>query len=246
MSLRHPVLASLALPVLLVACQGGSPGGAPQAAPDKQAVPEVSKAVGHEAGKAHEVGKPEAKAAAPTRTREPANPREVAVSGVARDEAVPGLRFSVPGEWVRKPGGSPMRLAEFVLPGPGGDADLAVYRFAGGGGDVQSNVFRWRTQFTKADGSPLTDADGKVQESAKGALKVTTVDLEGIYVAQVTPGSAERYSDPNYRMLALIVEGAGDPYFFKAVGPVKTMALWESSLPKLVESMVVDAPAPTP
>jgi hypothetical protein len=165
---------------------------------------------------------------APVKKREAVNPHEVTVSGVMRDEVVPGLQFKVPAEWVKKPGGSPMRLAEFTLPGPGGDAELAVFRFARGGGDVASNVARWRSQFTNAEGKPLGDMDGKVQESTQGPLKITVVDLAGTYVAQVTPGGAERYDDADYRMLSAIVEGAGDPYFFKAVGPAKTMALWEA------------------
>lgn len=225
---RASVLSSL---VLLAACQAGSQ---PQAAPSKPAVPEASKSPSADAG-------PPKAAAPPVKTREPANPREVTISGVIRDESVPGLKFSVPGEWARKPGGSPMRLAEFTLPGPGGDAELAVYRFAGGGGDAKSNVFRWRTQFARADGSPLVESDGKVQESTQKALKLTLVDLAGTYIAQVTPGSAERYSDPNYRMLALIVEGAGDPFFFKGVGPAATMALWEPAFAKMGETLVADA-----
>jgi hypothetical protein len=178
---------------------------------------------------------------APVKKREPVNPHEVTVSGVMRDEVVPGLQFKVPAEWVKKPGGSPMRLAEFTLPGPGGDAELAVFRFAGGGGNVASNIARWRSQFTGADGKPLGEADGKVQESSQGALKITVVDLSGTYVAQVTPGGAERYDDAEYRMLSAIVEGSGDPYFFKAVGPAKTMALWEAPFSAFTATFAVAA-----
>lgn len=177
--------------------------------------------------------------------REPANPKDVTISGASRDESVPGLNFKVPAEWVKKPGGSPMRLAEFTLPGPGGDAELAVFRFAGGGGDVASNVGRWRSQFTNAEGKPLGEADGKVQEMVRGPLKITQVDLAGTYVAQVTPGGAERYNDPDYRMISVIVEGSGDPYFFKAVGPAKTMALWEEPFANFAVTFAIDGvPAP--
>lgn len=176
--------------------------------------------------------------------REPVNPREVTVSGAMRDEAVPGLNFKVPAEWVKKPGGSPMRLAEFTLPGPGGDAEMAVFRFAGGGGDVASNIARWRSQFAGADGKPLGEADGKVQEIVRGPLKITVVDVAGTYVAQVTPGGAERYDDPDYRMMSAIVEGSGDPYFFKAVGPAKTMALWEQPFADFTATFATDALPP--
>jgi hypothetical protein len=171
--------------------------------------------------------------------REPANPHAVTPSGKTREESVPGLKYKVPEEWTKKPGSSAMRLAEFTLPGPGGDAELAVYRFAGGGGDAKSNVHRWQTQFAKADGAPLADSDGEVQETTREPFKLTTVDLTGTYVAQVTPGAAERYNDPNYRMVAVIVEGAGDPYFFKAVGPDATLALWKPTFSQLTESLAV-------
>lgn len=232
----------LAAVVLLFACQN-------------QPVPEQAKKV--EAG-AHEAGKVapasphgdmkmppmsphgDMKAAAPRPAREAVNPREVTPGGKFRDEQVPGLKFRVPEEWEKKPGSSPMRLAEFTLPGPGGEAELAVYRFPGGGGDVASNVHRWRTQFTKPDGSPLTDADGAVKEQTHGSLKITVVDIAGTYVAQVTPGAPERYSDPNYRMLAAVVEGAGDPFFFKAVGPAATMAVWEPTFMGFADTFAVE------
>lgn len=178
------------------------------------------------------------------KTREPINAHDVEISGAMRDETLPGLKFQVPAEWTKKPGSSPMRLAEYTLPGPGGDAEMAVFRFAGGGGDAASNIARWRSQFTRTDGAPLGEADAKVQEMVRGPLKITLVDLAGTYVAQVTPGAAERYNDPDYRMLAAIVEGAGDPYFFKAVGSAKTMALWEQPFANFSATFAVDSPAP--
>jgi hypothetical protein len=237
--------AALAVVVLLAACQnqpeqGGAKKTEGGAVVDAKASPHGDMKPASPHG--------EAPVAAPAKQREPVNPHEVTVSGVMRDEAVPGLNFKVPAEWVRKPGGSPMRLAEFTLPGPGGDAELAVFRFARGGGDAASNIARWRSQFTGAEGKPLGEADGKVQEIVRGPLKITVVDLAGTYVAQVTPGGAERYDDADYRMMSVIVEGSGDPYFFKAVGPAKTMTLWEKPFADFSTSFAIDgvpaAPAP--
>lgn len=229
-------IASLvAFAVLTAACQGGANKGPQQ---------EAGKAAGAPPPHA-EVAKEAPKAAAPAaKTRTPVDPHEVTPSGLMREETVHDLRFSVPGEWARKPGSTPMRLAEYTLPGPGGDAELVVFRFAGGGGDAASNVHRWRTQFKKADGASLSDADGKVEESTRAPLKLTTVDLEGTYVAAVTPGSAEMYNDPDYRMLALIVEGQGDPYFFKAIGSAATMKVWEKGFAEFAASVAPAASAP--
>lgn len=238
--------APIAAAVFLLACQNQP---APEQAKKVEAGPQEASKAGpaspHGDGKALPMSPHgahgEMKAAPPLRpAREAVNPREVTPSGKVREEQVPGLKFKVPEEWEKKPGSSPMRLAEFTLPGPGGDAELAVYRFPGGGGDVASNVHRWRTQFTKPDGSPLTEADGSVKEQTRGSLKITVVDLAGTYVAQVTPGAPERYNDPNYRMLAAVIEGAGDPFFFKAVGPAATMAVWEPTFAGFAEKFAVE------
>ncbi|WP_434421148.1 hypothetical protein [Nannocystis pusilla] len=243
--------APLFLSLLVFACQ--NPAGPPAAktGPEVKATEPPAKSDPHaaaphganpHAGDPH-AGGPHGAAGPAVETKRPAreavNPHPVTPSGQTREEVVPGLNYKVPEEWTRKPGSSAMRLAEFVLPGPGGDAELAVYRFAGGGGDAKSNVHRWRTQFAKSDGSPLGDEDGEVQEVSKPPLKVTLVDLSGTYIAQVTPGASERYSDPNYRMLAAIVEGAGDPYFFKAVGPETTLAVWKPTFATFADAITV-------
>jgi hypothetical protein len=240
--------ASFVLAVLVLACQNPQNAG-PPAAKSGQEVKATeppaktdSHAANPHAANPHAMG-PHSGAAPAEETSRPAreavNPHPVTPSGKTREEVVPGLNYKVPEEWTKKPGSSAMRLAEFILPGPGGDAELAVYRFAGGGGDAKSNVHRWRTQFTKADGTPLGDSDGEVQEVSKPPLKVTLVDLTGTYVAQVTPGASERYKDPNYRMLAAIVEGAGDPYFFKAVGPETTLAVWKPTFSTFADALTV-------
>ena len=234
----------VALAVFTVACKGDLKKEA-QEAPDgsKNAAVDMKASSYKDPMPPKTAPSPGEPAAAPGKARAPANAREVVVSGMEREEQVPGLKFRVPGEWARKPGSTPMRLAEFTLPGPGGDAELVVFRFAGGGGDTASNIHRWRTQFTNAEGAPLSDSDGKVQEMVRGPLKLTMVDLAGTYIAQVTPGATERYNDANYRMLAVIVEGAGDPYFFKAVGPGATMALWEQGFANFAASFAADAVA---
>lgn len=175
-----------------------------------------------------------APAAAPT-VRAAVNPQEVKPSGKVRAEKVEGLGLSVPEEWTRKPASNAMRLAEFTLPGPGGEATLIVSRFAGGGGDAASNVNRWKTQFVTADGAPQTEAT--VQAALRPPLTVTRVDIRGTNVAPVMPGSPERYDEPNSRLLGVIVEGAGDPYFFKVVGSEKTLDVWEPAFLAFADSI---------
>jgi hypothetical protein len=43
------------------------------------------------------------------------------------------------------------------------------------------------------------------------------------------PGAEEKHDDADQRMLAAIVEGSGDPFYFKAVGPRATMDVWAAA-----------------
>lgn len=175
-----------------------------------------------------------APAPAPT-VRAPIDPKEVTPSGKVRSETIEGLTVVIPEEWTRKPGSNAMRLAELTLPGPGGEVTLIASRFAGGGGDAASNVNRWKTQFVTADGAPQTEAT--VQAALRPPLTITRVDIRGTNVAPVMPGSPERYNEPNSRLLGVIVEGAGDPYFFKVVGSDKTLAVWEAAFTGFADSI---------
>lgn len=232
---RPDILAAMRLPCTCIAlftlacslaCQGAAPADKPADVKPMPATP---------ATPSKPVPAPDPAASAPIKVRAPVNPTEVTPGGKVRPETVEGLKMSVPTEWTRKPGANPMRLAEFVLPGPGGEVTLVVSRFAGGGGDAAANVARWKTQMTRPDGSPVDDAHEKTSERAP--LKVTTVDIQGTNVAAVTPGAPERYNEPDSRLLGVIVEGAGDPYFFKAVGPAKTVDIWEPAVRALADSL---------
>ena len=86
-----------------------------------------------------------------------------------------------------------------------------------------------------ADGAPLTEA--AVQSALRPPLTITRVDIRGTNVAPVMPGSPERYNEPNSRLLGVIVEGAGDPYFFKVVGSDKTLMVWEAAFTAFADSI---------
>lgn len=245
-------LPCLCLALFTLACQN-QPADTGKPAPAKAATPAApAKADPHAAPGAHGPANPHAvdpHAGVPGMTsgavaqRVPVNPTPVTPSGKVRAEGVAELSVSVPEEWVRKPPANPMRLTEFTLPGPGGEVNLVVSRFAGGGGDAASNVNRWRTQLMKPDGAPLAESDVKQKTIDRAPLKITVVDIEGTNVAPVTPTAAERFNEPDSRLLGLIVEGSGDPIFFKAVGPSTTVSVWADAWNKVAESIAAGAPA---
>lgn len=166
----------------------------------------------------------------------PGKATEVEPSGDVRTEALGELTLSVPAEWTRGQPSSAMRLAEFEVPGPGGAATLAVFRFPGGGGGVEANLERWTGQLAGEDGAK---PEAKTEVQQLGALKVTTLDVTGGYAGSTMPGAPAQASIDTARMFAAIIEGHGDPYFFKLLGAKTTIDRWEAGWQQLVKSFVL-------
>lgn len=134
-----------------------------------------------------------------------------------------------------------MRLAEYTLPKAPGDtedATVTVYFFgATMGGNAQANIDRWIGQMAQPDGKDSKDVAVTGKGVSTSGLKMTTVDVSGTYVAEVTPGSAEHFNKIGWRQIASLVETPGGPYFVKVLGPVKTMAKWDASAAAFLKSL---------
>lgn len=172
-------------------------------------------------------------------------PRDVTPSGETVAETLPGLAFSLPKEWEKGTPSSSMRMAQWVLPGPGGDGELVVFRFPGGAGGIEANVSRWKGQFQAPEGKTIDDVTITKTIEA-GGLKTTFVDVSGTYIAAVTPGADEKHNDADQRMLAAIVEGSGDPFYFKAVGPRATMDVWAAAFETMSNAFATAGGAAAP
>jgi hypothetical protein len=167
-------------------------------------------------------------------------PREVTPSGETVESSVRGLKVATPKEWESNTPKSQMRAAEWILPGPGGDGELVVYRFPGGGGGVQANVDRWKGQFQPPEGKTVDDVSTVKEIAGSGGLSTTLVDVRGTFVAAVQPGADAKHNEADYRMLAAIVQGSGDPFYFKLVGPTPTIDLWAAAYDDMIASFSVD------
>ena len=172
-----------------------------------------------------------------------AKPATPAAPGAAKTvpvETKAGLSFSVPETWKSQPPSSTMRQAQIAIPKSEGDpedAELVVFHFgAQQGGSVQENLDRWIAQFAGPDGKAPT-ASAKVEKRDVGGLAVTTVDVGGRYVANVRPGSPEKYDKPNFRMLAAVVTTPGGNFFFKLVGPAKTVEANTKAFQSAIDSV---------
>src|SRR4029450_912094 len=142
------------------------------------------------------------------------------------------LKLDAPAGWVSKTPSSSMRVAEFTLPKAGSDtedATVTVFFFGGQGGNVQANLDRWISQMAQPDGKPSKDVAKTTNFTATSGLKVTMLDVSGTYVAEVSPGSTEKFNKPGFRQCAAYNGTPGVPYFAKLLGPAATVAKWYES-----------------
>ncbi len=150
---------------------------------------------------------------------------------------VGSLKLGVPDAWQAKPVTSSMRRAHFILPGGDSAPELIVYYFgAGGAGPIQANIDRWVGQFSQPDGKPSKDV-AKVTNFEADGMKVTQVDVSGRYVAAMTPGADSKHNEPDFRMIASIVEAPDGAYYFKLVGPATEVEKSAADFDKAIKSI---------
>jgi hypothetical protein len=149
------------------------------------------------------------------------------------------LTYTAPPGWQSKPAASMMRVAEFVLPKATGDAEdasLVIYFFGGTGGTVQANLDRWFGQLEQPDGRKTKDI-AKTTNRLINGLSFTLFDATGTYVAEVTPGSAERFNKPGFRMRAAVIQTPGGPYFIKLIGPAASVTRWDNEYEAFLQTI---------
>lgn len=145
--------------------------------------------------------------------------------------AIGPVKYPVPKSWTRQQPTSSMRAAQFGIPkaeGDSGKIELVVFYFDGGGGTVQDNIKRWLGQFKPQEGKE------KIEKAEVGDLKVTLLDASGTYENKPFPMAPKGELMKDWRMLAAIVETPEHgPYFFRVVGPKKSIEAQYDSFQKM-------------
>jgi hypothetical protein len=164
-----------------------------------------------------------------------ANPNAMATRA---DAGGGGVTLVAPEGWVAEQPSSSMRKSQYRLPGEstGGDAEVSV--FTGIGGSAQANIDRWVGQFSGPAGSPVKDA-AEVKTEQIGKYQVTTLDVTGTFSGGMggpMMGGAPTAQE-NYRMLAAVIETGQGPWFVKLIGPAGTVAKWQDSFDKFIQSI---------
>jgi hypothetical protein len=126
-------------------------------------------------------------------------------------------RTTVPAGWTSRAPSSTMRLAEYTISANGSPAaDVVVYFFGKGqGGSVESNLARWKSQFSTPDGSPVPEL---ITRDSSGAFPITFAEYRGTYARGIGAGSTEN-AKPGQTLLAGIAETPRGTLFIQLFGP---------------------------
>ncbi len=165
-----------------------------------------------------------------------ANPK-----GSAKKLLLTGLTMTPPATWVRESvsAGALAPKAAFSLPPVEGDPHKCTVRIThypnmkGMPGIDDMNINRWLRQVTKADGSPHTRDQAKIEVSEFGHVRLTILDLSGTVSAGMGPAASKL---PDHRMIAAILDHPRGPHFVKIVGGQPTMKKWRDAILTFLKS----------
>src|SRR6185295_19435285 len=155
-------------------------------------------------------------------------------SGAPGALAAARLAWSTPASWIEETPSSSMRRNQYRIPGPGGDAELAVFYFGPGqGGDAMANAERWADQFTLPGGGSGRSAF-QTEKLVAGGMAVLLVEVAGTYSGGMGAPSGKK---AGYRLLGAIAEGPDANWFFKLTGPDATVEAERAAFRRLVASL---------
>lgn len=242
MSLHESYLRSLLVAVAIIAltaCGGGST--TPESAKPSPAQSPAGSDVKTDTGTAPGTEKNDVASQLPP-GHPPIDGRSVAGS-IAPPEPGAGtgdkaMVWTAPKDWIAESPASPMRRAQYKVPGPGGDGECLVFYFGPGqGGEWITNANRWARQFKKPDGTPPSE---KIWHRQIGGFNVTFVEIHGTYDAGQAMG-APADKKPGYMLLATIAEGPDANWFFKLTGPETTVLAQRDAFDAMMNSLKAGA-----
>ncbi len=156
-----------------------------------------------------------------------------ALSQASGRQALGPLSAVAPKGWVAQQPSSSMRVAQYGLPGPAGEATLGIFFFGPGqGGSVEANIERWHGQFTEGDGQP---AQGRRWTRQVGDIEITGLDISGTFSAGMGMGDTTPQADS--RMLGAIAVHRSGTVFFKMTGPAQTVEQWVASFDEFLGTL---------
>jgi hypothetical protein len=136
----------------------------------------------------------------------------------------------LPMGWKQEEPTNKMRLTQFKLPGPDGEAELVVFYFAGNAGTVKENLERQVKKFE----SPKVS----VSKTKFGPIEATYQDITGTYLSKFPPFApdAKITRKANYRQLYVIFETDKGQYYMTLLGPATTVEKHKDTFEKWLAS----------
>ena len=134
--------------------------------------------------------------------------------------------------WSRQSPSSSMRLAQYAITAFGESGELVV--FSGIGGTPQSNIQRWSNQF-KNTPDPNTSLNWDLKNND---LNKKFVYLEGTFIKSDMRKNRVIEEMENYSLLAAIVTGSHEPYYFKMTGPTALIKSQKNTFESFIESLI--------
>jgi hypothetical protein len=149
-----------------------------------------------------------------------------------------GLKSTTPSDWKEEAPANRMRFMQFRLPKKGDDKeDAELIIFKGLGGGAKANVERWKKQFLPPQDKKIDDV-AKVEEIKIGDRPALKLDVYGTYLFNPQPFNQRSKPEekPNYRMVAIYLDGADNPYQIKLTGPAKTVEAYKKGFDEWVKN----------
>jgi len=177
-----------------------------------------------------------------------ASPEQAETAATAQQDSAPklqkvtlargGVTLYLPADWKSQKLRSSILEKEFVIPAVKDDKTAGRLTMMRSGGSIKANVDRWISQFSGQGGAPVRS---KIHDKTMNEQEVKIVDISGTFKERLGGGPfapGRTVERPKYRMLAGIVQTKGHgQYFFKLVGPEKTMAGAEKPFMAMMESI---------
>jgi hypothetical protein len=153
---------------------------------------------------------------------------------------IDGLKSISPAGWKEEAPSNKLRFGQFKIPraqGDDRDAEMIIFFFGpGAGGGTDENVKRWKGMFELPEGKKA-DEFGKVDKFKVGEVPVTLLDVQGTYLEKFPPfdPNAKTIRRPDHRLLGVVFESPKGPYFFRLVGPAKTVTANKQGFEDLIK-----------
>ena len=154
-----------------------------------------------------------------------------------RSVKVGGLQAHAPVDWKGEKPANRLRSHQFRLPRAKEDkedAELAVLPDLPG--RPEENLQRWKELFMPPEGKTIDDI-ARIERFKIGKVQATYVDIAGTYLYKDRPLAAKGTPRPDYRMLAVMLEGDEAVHLIRTVGPATTIQLNKGAFDAFIKAL---------